>query len=376
MEYFSRIKSFSDQDGFSIIELLIYLAIVGTIMTLVMTSFIGTLSRSGHQTTIAGTLIETGIGLDILRRDLEHAGYGLPWGWQNASIIYSEPVLFSGAPRGIPQAFSSQDISTASLNTSDYLVIRASNIARGDISQKWGFLGRNASQSPTLENMNQGASFAGGDHFIVLNTESEDQFRQLIMMGSGYVGNSATLSSFAPAATPNDPNGIRYVVYGLKDDSNITRPFHRVDYYISNVNVPQQCASGTGVLGKLQINQADNNGVFLPLVDCVADFQVVYYLDTNGNGSGDTFVNANGVASLSAEEMREQVKRIDCFILAHEGTRDRDYTMANNIVNVGETDSGGTFFGNVFDLASTIGGNWANYRWKVYSLTVNPKNLQ
>ncbi len=376
------------QHGFSLIELLIYLAIVGIVMTLVVTSFTGTLTRSGQQTTIAGTQIETGIGLDILRRDLEHAGFGLPWGFQNPTITYIEPAPFSGAATSlVPPAFSSQDSSALSLNTSDYLVIRASNIARGAASQKWGFLGRDVSHLPQLESMNQSAPFQSNDLFIVLNTEEGSQYRNLIMNGTGYHTNlaNAALNIYAPPSTPNDPDGARYIAYGLRNvpvigPNDIRRPFHRVDYYINTANVPAQCAPSTGVLGKMQINQVDNAGVFLPLVDCVADFQVVYYLDTTGDGSWDARANANTISSLTQAEIRDQVKRVGCYILAHEGSRDTDYTIASNLINVGETNAAGALFpnaGRTFDIQAQIGGaNWANYRWKVYSLMVNPKNLQ
>ncbi len=78
------------------------------------------------------------------------------------------------------------------------------------------------------------------------------------------------------------------IVYGVDPDTDLRMPFNRADYFISNANVPQRCAPNTGVLEKVVVNQ-NGGGLtnFLPLLDCVADMQVVYRRDTNGDGTID-----------------------------------------------------------------------------------------
>jgi len=61
--------------GFSLIEVMIVLAIMGLIMTAAFSSFIRTMRHSGQQSDIADTRMETGVGLEVLRRDIEHAGF-------------------------------------------------------------------------------------------------------------------------------------------------------------------------------------------------------------------------------------------------------------------------------------------------------------
>ncbi|MGC9022877.1 MAG: PilW family protein, partial [Dissulfurimicrobium sp.] len=146
----------------------------------------------------------------------------------------------------------------------------------------------------------------------------------------------------------------------------------RADYFISNANVPAHCAPNTGVLEKATINQADGGQTFLPLMDCVADFQVAYRLDTNGDGVVDTITGANGLNGLTAEQIRDQLKEVRVYVLSHEGNMDRNYTYPNSKVIVGDDAT----TGHEFDLAATIGGNWQNYRWKVYTLSVKPENLR
>ena len=362
------------ESGFSLIELLVYMAILAVLMTLVMVSFTSTMRRSGQQSTIAETALEAGIGLGMLRMDLEHAGFGLPWEWQNeAAIDYTEPAPFSGANKEIPRSLSSANLSSG-LNSSDYLVIRGTTVARGQASQKWGYVGRNSLRDIQVRAVS-GDDFNNGDQLLVVRPQTDTaNLRQLLMDGSTYTFTKATINKVAPPESPNDPDGEKYLVYGFNDDANISRPFNRVDYFISNANLPGHCAQNTGVLGKRQINQADDDGVFLPIVDCVADFQVVYYMDTDGDGGWDEAFDANSINGLSAEQIRRQVKGVRCYILTHEGGLDSTYTHPNASITVGETINSKTV-GRTFDLEETIQGKWANYRWKVHSVAVSPKNF-
>jgi hypothetical protein len=147
-------------------------------------------------------------------------------------------------------------------------------------------------------------------------------------------------------------------------------PFNRADYYVSTSNPPGRCASGTGVLYKAIVSQIDGSfppSNILPLLDCVADMQVVFSLDRNGDGtiSPTTVLNDPVGNPLNAQQIRDQVKEVSVYILAHEGQRDTGYTYNSNSVLVGPTS---------FNLTTIP--NWQNYRWKVYTLVVKPNNLR
>lgn len=377
--------------GFTLIELMIYMVLLGIIMTMVFSSFIPVMQINSQQSRISETKIETGLGLDLLRADLEHAGFGLPWMFPSSGVPnpYSEPTApaelaaLADAPN-VPRALISRDLSplSMSMNTSDYLAIKALNVVRGTSSQKWGLLGRDAAHIAIVQSMGVDA-FNNNDRVIVIRTEvSPGKNRQLVLDGaSNYFATTtaAAMEPFAPPATSNDPNGERYLVYGLNDDAGISRPFNRTDYYINNANVPTHCAPGTGTLVKATLNQANNAFSILPIVDCAADFQVVYYRDTNNDGGWDTRNDANGLAGLTAEQIRSQVKSIRCFVLTHEGGMDSNYTYPNANINVGDIAADGTTLqaGRLFTLnTDNACPTWANYRWKVYSLAVTPRNLQ
>jgi prepilin-type N-terminal cleavage/methylation domain-containing protein len=381
-----------NQNGFSLIELLVYLGILAILMTLVLTSFTATMQRTAQQNSIAETSIETNVGFELLRADLEHAGFGLPWQWQSPTLInYNEPggglAPLADAPNNIPRAIFSEDNSASSMNNSDYLIIRATNAIRGVNGHKCGYIGRDNTPAHNVTVQSICAEdFTGNEGVIVIRPEiSPGEYRQLVMDGATYVTQITTATprsladdDFAPVATPNDPDGEKYLAYGIDTNAAIRRPFNRTDYYINNTNVPTHCAPNTGVLVKAQVNQADDNFAVMPTVDCVADFQVVYYLDTNNDGGWDQRVNADGLNGFTAEQIRDQVKAVRCYILTHEGGIDRSYTFANATINVGEVAADGVTLvrGRSFDLSTIIGGDWRNYRWKVQSMAVTPKNLK
>ncbi len=65
--------------GFTILELMIALAIVMLVLAAATTFFIGTVRQYKIQTKIVETNIEGVLGLELLRQDLESLGFGVPW---------------------------------------------------------------------------------------------------------------------------------------------------------------------------------------------------------------------------------------------------------------------------------------------------------
>jgi len=369
------------RSGFSLVELLVYMGILVVLMALVMTSFTQTLRRGAQQSGIAETQIETGVGLGLLRADLEAAGFGLPWVVPD-TFPYNEPDPSNiainlnriGTP---PTALDSAD--NTAFNGSDRLVIRAANVVLGASVQKWGILGKDDSLNTVVQSA--GPAFTGGDQVIALRPGNSNPdtktavFRSLVTDGGGTFSFPATVAGLGGIVPSQD--GEKLVLYGIGTTAP-TRPFNRTDYSITNANVPAHCAPGTGVLSKAMLNQANNTFNIQPVADCVADFQVVYFLD-NGAG-GLTPVNANQLPAAGAdqaEQIRNQVKEVRCYILLHEGGIDRSYTHPSPNINVGAVNAAdGSLVGQQFTLNTRIGATWANYRWKVVNVTVAPQNFQ
>jgi len=374
--------------GFTLIELLITMVIFVLVIAAGSQIFTGLLTQFKQQSKISETNIEGIVGLEILKQDIEHAGYGLPWNvvvpddsiidsdgdgnlWEDLPT-YSEgganPFGLNDAPNNAPKAITSANNATYSspndiFDGSDYLVIKAVNVARNDTCQKWTT--QNSSDAKRIwgsasEDLN------GTDRVIAIFPGSTDlNSRSLVVSGGNYVTTFSTTASFAPSNVTDT-----HIIYGINDNSASfpIRPFNRSDYYIDRpATIPQRCAPNTGVLYKASLNHnLAGTPNPLPLLDCVADMQVVYRRDTNGDGIIDN--TTDDISVLTAQQIRDQVKDVRVYILAHEGQRDVNYTQTPAMIYVGDPGIGG---GRNFNIGTNV-----NYRWKLYTVVVKPNNLR
>lgn len=413
------------EDGFTLVELLVTMVVFVFVMAAGSQIFSGLLTQFKQQSKIAETNIEGLVGLEILRQDLEHIGYGLPW-LIPAGTVYSEApasnpshisspstAAFDDAPSNAPRACVSADSATYgapndAFSGSDYLVIKATNIVLSETAQRWTILKmapfgtENPRQwTPASENLSDGSGGTPLDRVIVITPGSTDaNARRLIVDGAAFY---TTFNNVTSSPWPPTDNVETRLVYGINNtnDPAPLRPFNRADYFITSVDngnsniVPQRCATNTGVLVKAIANHSGTYDNVLPLLDCVATMQIMYRLDMDNDGTVGTCSNADGStiatdvnicpgensvagtpvtpadvqATLSnAADLRTRLREIRVFILAHEGQRDVNYTYPSNTVAVGELN-----LGVAFDLTAIT--DWQDYRWKVYSISVNPINL-
>jgi hypothetical protein len=259
------------------------------------------------------------------------------------------------------------------VNGSDVLVIKSVNVARNDPSRKSTRLISTApyvrTWTPADENL------VGTDRVIVIRGGAGTSLRELVTGASLYT----TYASVTGAPwLPSDATDNR-IVYGINDNSasNPSMPFNRADYYIRSlaVNELPRCAGGTGVFIKATVNHGGGTNI-LPLLDCVADMQVIYQLDTNDDGTIETTTDDIITVPLTAQQIREQVKEVRVYILAHEGQRDPNYTYPTNPVAIPAAPDPGAGSGSTFDFTANGVANWQNYRWKIYTIVVKPENLR
>lgn len=360
--------------GFSLVELIVVMAIFIIVIIATSNAFNTVLSQGGKQIRLAETNIAGVIGLEMMRLDLDHAGYGLPWSFSGA-INYSEAKAgtpaadYNDATGGAPRPFVSGD--GVGLNGSDYLAIKSSVVGlEGATLRKWSYM-TYSSVGAAKKTWGGNNDFVADDRVIVIKptTNAGVQDRQLILKADGtFFAKYGTLSGFYPKSQSDI-----HVVYGVSSSQDLKRPFNRVDYYLNqNLKHPERCAPNTGTLVKGVLPHADNAvPVEYPILDCVADMQVVYSLDTGGDGEIDTH---DPTPPGTPENIREQVKEIRVYILAQEGSKDRFYIYPTQTVRVGESVNG-VSWGQELDLNAAIGADWKYYRWKLYTIVIQPKNF-
>ena len=358
--------------AFSLVELMIAMAIVMTVLYAAINFFIISVRQYKVQTKITETNVEGVLGLELLRQDLESLGFGLPW---NNLGTYSETTgngaaLNDGdtiAPRAVVSINGGGGFT---VNGSDYLVIKSARVGMSDAAGKWTTLTQADAKrtwTPLSENL------VNTDYVIVLALGSTDANRRsLVNPGTFYTQYSNT-SGYVPLE-PYSAN----IVYGI-DNVPPVRPFNRAEYYISNTAVPQHCAPNTGVLVKAVVahDAAGTTPTLLPLLDCVADMQVVYGMDTNADGVVDNTYSDDISVGMTAAVIRAQLAEVRVHILAQEGQRDDSYAYPYDNVTVGSGGAGRSFIftSHGFTSSGTNTNNFKQYRWKVYNIVVKPKNL-
>lgn len=395
--------------GYTLVELVVVILIFSIVMTLISVSFNRIVTSSGQLVKSVETDIGGLIGLELLRCDLEMAGFGLFWSMPTA-MTYNEAeseILVKGCSGGCPDADASffndglprnppQNPEPprayvigdgVGYNGSDYLVLKGTPLAMNQTSRSWAYLNYSSPTKTLIKSSKP----------IIPDTELiPGKGQRVIVVKSGVsaagvprrelVTNGGTFSlAFDPPLENFEPKSKQdnYLVYGVadKDDSaHLKIPFNRSDYYITRkASSSKTCAKGTGVLYKTTIDQKGGTTEY-PILDCVADMQVVLYLDTNGDGNIDYHPDPDDI-EFDAADLREQLKEVRVYILSQQGKKDMGYTFPldnpEEAIVVGDQLLDHKL-GQVWSqakLTETFGAGWRNYRWKLYTIVVQPKNL-
>lgn len=376
-------KMIADTRGFSLIELVVVMGIFITVMMIATNAFKLIVNKSSQQSKSLETQIEGVVGLEVLRADLQQAGFGLPWVFQNTPAGYQEAATatFNDAPANAPRAIASGFNKTlfGTYTGSKYIVVKSTVIATNETAKKW----TNVSFASGVKSIKTWGDphrdFTANEKVVVVKNTlvTTPPSRQLMVSSAGTY--FTTFSNYSILTLPH-LDGDTFQIYGIAAASptNLRMPFNRADYYLGIPmktptvrDMPAYCAPGTGVLYKATINHSDGNRNTMPLLDCVADLQIVYGLDTDNSGKVNFHTTS---APLTAAEQRAQIKELRVYLLVQDGAKDLTFRYPLPAVDVGEYFDGGvTLAGRRFDLTTIA--DYKNYRWKVYSIAVRPNNL-
>jgi type II secretory pathway pseudopilin PulG len=436
----------NNNKGFTLIELLVTMTLVIAVLIITGSAFESILKSTGRLVASEESNIEGVIGLEMFRHDLQQAGFGLPHAFVTAPKYGEASVApanllndgkggtSSSLDGNVPRAVASMESLTGYttvLSGTDYLAIKATTVGRTNASQRWTFLTYTASTSTTVFGrvpnkwLNSSDNFKSTDRVIVLNRS----FATGGSVTNTLVNNSSTpLTYWATSAddtladaalVPTRLNDV-YYLYGITDSGGPRMPFNRSDYFVmrpsDTTQIPTKCAPDTGILYKANVNHSASSNTsssggtlnYLPLLDCVADLQVVFGWDINGNGQIDESTaydsasppttmavipippksTAASVAEIKAimespEEIRNKLKYIKVYIMVQDGRKDANYSNTNSLLSnslavvVGDAtaSSSNVTVSRGYTAAQLTAKGWQNYRWKVYRIVVRPKNL-
>ncbi|HEY6871485.1 MAG TPA: type II secretion system protein [Geobacteraceae bacterium] len=406
--------------GFTLVELVLVMGMFIVIMLVISSSFERITRTVGQQVKSAETSTEGIIGLEMLRSDLEHAGFGLFWSFTPAyapSVNYNE-VTVSPVQQGIDSTLFNDAVPRAvqvgltaggkiidnSSNTNPeaaYLVIKSTRVALHDTAKKWAYVDYKYTGTNTSVVRSWGGTaddFVPKETVITLNTTFTTTGipAKVLAMASttGWyyaLGGPPPVQPSLDAFKPGDASQL-FIAYGVgvpPDGSILRMPYNRADYYIrrpaisdATYKMPESCNPGTGILFKGVVQHADGKFAEYPLLNCVGDMQVDFELGDVANETATSFQQAQTFSLQNRQtgtpaDIRDQLKNVYVYILAHEGKKDPNYTYPNNAIQVGDParpTSSGKNRDNAW-MSATFGPDWRNYRWKVYTIAVHPKNL-
>jgi Prokaryotic N-terminal methylation motif len=387
--------------GFTLVELVLVMAMFIVIMLVISSSFDKIVRTAGHQVKSAETSTEGIVGLEMLRSDLEHAGFGLFWSFPSSYVptsVYNEmtdsPVSgvdYEALKDSVPRAVVVRTTPAGSA----YLVIKSTKVALHDTAKKWSYVDYHPAGASVVKSWGGAADdFVSGETVITLNITfppgaPPNKILAMTSSNSWYYA--------MPGTPPVQPSDIAFkparasqlfVAYGVNPGGSTLRmPYNRADYYIrrpapndANYRISDSCNPGTGILFKGVVRQSDGKIVEYPLLNCVGDMQVDVELGDAANDAATTFSPGETFtsdASVDASAIRDQLKNVYVYILAQEGKKDLNYLYPNNAIQVGDPArpaSSGKARDSAW-MSATFGADWRNYRWKVYTIAVHPKNL-
>lgn len=352
------------RSGFTLVEVMITVVILFVVLDALMLFFLNVVGEFRKQGKVAETGIETVIGLEVLRKDVESAGYGLPW---TNIPTYSESATANAAddsPSNAPRALVNQN--GVGINGSDRLVVKASSVGTDEACRKFTTL----QEGPFKRTWgNATLDFSSTDRVLVLGAGTDPANRRWYLGPATFSSGPLTYAT-ADGYAPSAPE-VR-LIYGLTDGTVPRMPFNRAEYFIDQTSVPRLCAPGTGVLAKsVMLHDSGSLGAPLPLLDCVLDFQVALGLNLAGTDpTVDCVVASTSHLDNTAPWLRERLRDVRISILSHEGARDARYVHPESSIFVGDN-----------SLATPVGatvnvGALRNYRWKVHTIVVRPTSLR
>jgi prepilin-type N-terminal cleavage/methylation domain-containing protein len=418
--------------GFTLVELLIVMVMFIFVIMAASSSFNVLLTQMAKITKSEESNIEGVVGLEMMRHDLQQAGFGLYDSYitdnpanfaQYIEATVNPAISLNDAPSGVPRAVAAIDNAAVSnivdgvnsyniLSRTDYLTLKGLSLGLNDASQKWTYMpyssGFTGKQKPRIWMTNNLTNT--NDRVVVIKKHivGNKPVNQLVYdvdVPDIYWVNYNS-NGFVDAFMPT-MHGETFYIYGLRTNGGIGMPFNRSDYFVARPSatdsMPNFCAPNTGILYKATVNHEGGALRPIPLLDCVADMQIVFgwdLVDSMGaegqDGVIDTYsspVSATGALTVTPsvnltlvqealgnpEKIRNGLKIVKINILAQVGRIDRNYTSPPSFIvgDVGQkslTDRGeatSTQFVGQYELKPGM----SNYRWKVYRLIVRPKNL-
>jgi prepilin-type N-terminal cleavage/methylation domain-containing protein len=361
--------------GLTLVELMVTLTVILVVIAAASTAYLKLISGFKVQGKLSDTQLDALYGFELLRYDVQMAGYGLPYG-PNPMCFYNEAASSpasnlndAGTAPCIPRAFRFSNNSGP--NGSDVLAIKSTVAKLNGTTRKWSLMYRDGGNCRVKSWSNSEMNFVSGEKIVAV---LGDQTRALLPTPLDSANWKLTFTDNNCTGLPSPGAGVVNVIYGVDNSTagNPRMPFNRVDYYLATPSggagdMPGRCFPGSFIFYRATINQSGAAAGALnpePVIDCAMDFQVAFGRDRDADGGVEAW---DSNSTLTTTQINTQLRELRVFLLYHEGGRDDNFRFAGTL-NLGDAQTG--------VLSSyTPTGNATRYRWKVAKLVMKPMNL-
>lgn len=354
--------------GMSLIEILVVIVIILIVLAGAINMFKKVILSQKATISASSSQLPVAIAYEIIRKDIEMAGFGLPWSLED-NLQTGEPSKYNNFkdndqkyPRGLVISNGTGE------GGSDILIIKSSmaNIDK-KVCRKYGMLSYDFLNSTWKASSLSNENFNDQDRCIAITLST----RKLISSGTNLC---FTCNNPPNELTDKLVPGSVYLIFGVHD-SPCSFPYNRVDYKLAKPDtLPARCNPNTYELYRSEVSQNTGNFSSIPVLDCVADFKVFAGVDKNNNGSitwiEDSSYLCNDCSSneKSASEYTRKVKQVVMLITYQVGNRYPYIVTESPAFNIK------TPLGNITIDLSKI-SDYQYYKWNVLKITADPINL-
>lgn len=271
-----------DRKGFGLVEVLVSMTVLLIILGITYTSFNSLLKGFKRESKSIETQVEKSSALELVRLDIEHAGYGI-------SANCSDKIM--------------------ELNGTTSFIIRSTLNNTNEKTRGWVI--RNCLTNSTVVDKREDTS--------------NDDLVYLTLANKTFVANSDISScpgSDVYIAFPYDSSGD-----GCESDPQFCT---KITYSLSSNQPLSKCHPGT-----YNLLRSVNSAAGTPILNCVADVALRFDLDTNNDGIVDV-TSASSLPSTNSA-LRSQLKNVKVYLLVQEGQEDKKYTFSGSTTIDGVT---------------------------------------
>jgi prepilin-type N-terminal cleavage/methylation domain-containing protein len=362
--------------GVTLVELLVTLAIFSVVIAGVYAVYTTQIRHSTREYILAESEMELMIAKTIIERDIMMAGYGIADDYNG--LVFFPSFVPIGATDNISPGATANPLGgsypTTGLTGADSLYLAGTALGiYSRAAQRWTYI---KDVAPVDFNV-------WGDAREDL--QSDDRVIYMDPNTRAIITDQATwrfVYPSTPAFQASEGKGV--LVYGISrppqsGEPEIPRPYYIVQYRLGGfpADMPVICSRGTRSLQRVEMSDGES---IEPLLACVRDFQVSFGIDTDDNGTIDTWdpINTGNFQTdtYDLKTLKRRLKQVRVYILVQAGNRDPDYTYSNpddpsrpNTIRVGDS-----ILGTGRNIALTA--EQRRYRWRVMTISVTPRNVK